>query len=45
MVDTEGFRVGQINGLAVMGTRDSIFGIPTKITAQTFVWKKWDNEY
>jgi predicted ATP-dependent protease len=31
MVDTEGFRVGQINGLAVMGTRDSIFGIPTKI--------------
>ena len=39
MVDTEGFRVGQINGLAVMGTRDSIFGIPTKITAQTFVGK------
>jgi lon-related putative ATP-dependent protease len=39
MVDTEGFRVGQINGLAVMGTRDSVFGIPTKITAQTFVGK------
>lgn len=39
MVDTAGFRVGQINGLAVMGTRDSIFGIPTKITAQTFAGK------
>lgn len=39
MVDTEGFRVGQINELAVMGTRDSVFGIPTKITAQTFAGK------
>lgn len=39
MVDTDGFRVGQINGLAVLGTRDSTFGIPTKITAQTFAGK------
>ena len=39
MVDTDGYRIGQINGLAVMGTRDSSFGIPTKITAQTFVGK------
>ncbi|MBM4761477.1 AAA family ATPase [Bacillus sp. B15-48] len=39
MVDTDGYRVGQINGLAVMGTRDSSFGIPTKITAQTYVGK------
>ncbi len=39
MVETDGFRVGQINGLAVLGTRDSSFGIPTKITAQTFVGK------
>ena len=39
MVDTDGYRVGQINGLAVMGTRDSTFGIPTKITAQTYVGK------
>ncbi|WP_077214702.1 Lon protease family protein [Bacillus dakarensis] len=39
MVDTSGFRIGQINGLAVMGTRDSVFGIPTKITAQTFAGK------
>ncbi|GEK60025.1 ATP-dependent protease [Marinococcus halophilus] len=39
MIQTEGYRVGQINGLAVMGTRDSMFGIPTKITAQTYVGK------
>lgn len=39
MVDTSGYRIGQINGLAVMGTRDSVFGIPTKITAQTFAGK------
>lgn len=39
MVDTDGFRIGQINGLAVMGTRDSTFGIPTKITVQTFAGK------
>ncbi|MDQ0215136.1 lon-related putative ATP-dependent protease [Oikeobacillus pervagus] len=36
MVDTDGARVGQINGLAVMGTREYTFGIPSKITAQTF---------
>lgn len=39
MVETDGYRIGQINGLAVMGTRDSVFGIPTKITAQTYVGK------
>lgn len=39
MVETDGYRVGQINGLALMGTRDSVFGIPTKITAQTYVGK------
>lgn len=39
MVDTDGERIGQINGLAVIGTRDSMFGIPTKITAQTYVGK------
>lgn len=39
MVKVTGERVGQINGLAVMGTRDSVFGIPSKITAQTFVGK------
>lgn len=39
MVDTDGERIGQINGLAVVGTRDAVFGIPTKITAQTYVGK------
>lgn len=39
MVETDGYRIGQINGLAVLGTRDSVFGIPTKITAQTYVGK------
>lgn len=39
MVDTEGERVGQINGLAVLGTRDYSFGLPSRITAQTFVGK------
>lgn len=39
MVETDGYRVGQINGLAVIGTRNALFGIPTKITAQTFVGK------
>lgn len=37
MVDTNGFRVGQINGLAVTGTRDHRFGLPSRITAQTFI--------
>ncbi|WAA11015.1 Lon protease family protein [Fervidibacillus albus] len=37
MVEVTGERIGQINGLAVMGTRDYMFGIPSKITAQTYV--------
>ncbi len=36
MVDTDGERIGQINGLAVMGTREFTFGLPSRITAQTF---------
>lgn len=39
MVDTEGYRIGQINGLAVIGIGDTAFGIPTKITARTYVGK------
>lgn len=39
MVETDGFRIGQINGLAVIGTRDAMFGIPAKITAQTYAGK------
>jgi predicted ATP-dependent protease len=37
MVDVTGERVGQINGLAVLGFGDYSFGSPHRITAQTFV--------
>ncbi|AOM82922.1 Lon protease family protein [Salisediminibacterium beveridgei] len=40
MIDSDGYRIGQINGLAVLGSRDSVFGIPAKITAQTFAGKQ-----
>lgn len=36
MVDTEGRTVGQVNGLAVLGLGDYLFGKPTRITAKTF---------
>lgn len=39
MVDVTGKRVGQINGLAVMGTREHRFGMPSRITAQTYTGK------
>lgn len=37
MIDTEGKKVGQINGLAVLDTGDYTFGKPTRITATTYV--------
>lgn len=37
MVDTSGERIGQINGLAVIGGFDYVFGVPSRITAQTYV--------
>ena len=37
LIDTEGEKVGQINGLAVYQTGQYSFGRPTKITARTFV--------
>ncbi len=37
MVDTEGESVGQINGLCVISTYDYSFGIPTRITATTYI--------
>lgn len=37
MVDTEGERVGQINGLTILSTGDAYFGLPSRITAQTFL--------
>jgi len=33
LVDTEGSKVGQLNGLAVMGIGDHMFGKPSRITA------------
>jgi len=40
LVDTDGERVGQINGLAVLGAGDFIFGKPNRITVSVGVGKK-----
>lgn len=37
MIATEGAEVGQINALAVLDTGDYAFGIPSRITATTYV--------
>lgn len=39
MIDTEGQKVGQINGLSVMHVGEYSFGKPAKITANTYVGK------
>lgn len=39
LIDTKGFKVGQINGLTVLSLGDYSFGLPTKITANTYVGK------
>ncbi|MDA8240660.1 MAG: ATP-binding protein [Nitrospiraceae bacterium] len=39
IIDTEGDKVGQINGLAVLGMGDYMFGKPSRITASTFAGK------
>jgi lon-related putative ATP-dependent protease len=36
IVDTEGTRIGQVNGLAVLDLGDYSFGKPSRITAKTF---------
>ena len=36
LIDIEGEKIGQINGLAVMGTGEYSFGKPSKITASTY---------
>ena len=36
LIDLDGKKVGQINGLAVMGTGEYSFGKPSKITASTY---------
>lgn len=39
LIDTTGFKVGEINGLTVMNIGDCAFGKPAKITANTFTGK------
>jgi lon-related putative ATP-dependent protease len=39
IVDTSGEKVGQINGLAVLGMGDYMFGNPSRITARTYTGK------
>jgi predicted ATP-dependent protease len=39
LIDTDGWDVGQINGLLVYITQDHSFGVPTKITARTYAGK------
>ncbi|MBI4279785.1 MAG: AAA family ATPase, partial [Armatimonadetes bacterium] len=37
LVDVEGAKVGQVNGLSVLGVGDYSFGRPSRITARTYV--------
>ncbi|MCB9507221.1 MAG: AAA family ATPase [Myxococcales bacterium] len=37
LIEVSGARVGQVNGLAVLGVGDILFGMPSRITAKTFV--------
>ncbi len=39
LIDTSGFKVGQINGLTIMTIGDYTFGKPVKITANTYTGK------
>ena len=39
LIDTQGSQIGQINGLTVMSIGDYAFGLPTRITANTYVGK------
>jgi predicted ATP-dependent protease len=39
LVDTEGAVVGQVNGLSVIQLSDFAFGLPSRITARTFIGK------
>ena len=39
LIDTSGFKVGQINGLTVITIGDYSFGKPSKITANTYIGK------
>lgn len=37
LITVDGRRIGQVNGLAVLGVGDILFGMPSRITAKTFV--------
>ena len=39
LIDTDSFKVGQINGLTIMTTGDYTFGKPARITANTYTGK------
>ena len=39
LIDTDGYKVGEINGLTIMTIGDYSFGKPAKITANTFMGK------
>jgi len=39
MIDTDGRKVGQVNGLAVMAVGEYMFGKPSRITANTYMGK------
>lgn len=39
LIDTSGSKIGQINGLTVMSIGDFSFGMPTRITASTYIGK------
>lgn len=40
LIDTQGSKVGQINGLTIMTVGEYSFGKPVRITANTFIGKK-----
>jgi lon-related putative ATP-dependent protease len=39
LIDTDGAKVGQVNGLAVLSIGEYMFGKPSRITANTFIGK------
>jgi lon-related putative ATP-dependent protease len=39
LIDTDGAKVGQVNGLAVLSVGEYMFGKPSRITANTFMGK------
>ena len=45
LIDTEGYRVGQINGLTVISIGDYSFGKPAKVTANTFMGSRRSCKY